>query len=461
MRLNGHNLPENQDQWEEMHKNRAPQVSWEQDRDHILPGYIEEWSKSRPNGGAVVGVTGDGTNDAPALKAADVGLSMGITGTKVAQEASDIVILDDKFSSIVNSIRWGRSVYDGIRKFLQFQLTVNIVALTIAFVGAVAGFGQPLNAVMMLWVNLIMDTFGALALSTEEPGALLLKRKPYKRSASLVSRVMWRNIMVMSLYQLAILFVLLFEGAQLFRVVTNGTCVSFNIVDNSDLWSVTTGAQYTNSSAQSLGPSVSCKDFRSYCANNDYFCYHSNHQYAANGVATDITFHFDTLQGYYANCFTCRQHDYTHGTIIFNAFIFCQIFNEYVSRKFDEVNMFEGIRSSPLFLLVSIFSIGCQIFLVQLGGDYMKTAPLNWMQWLITVALGAMTLPIGALMRFIPVTEDPQSFFDANEQQEDEQDKLLRVKLRVKHQYLIENETSDTTISPVDSPVATRCVAIV
>ena len=97
-----------------------------------------------------MGVTGDGTNDAPALRVADVGLSMGICGTEAAKEASDIVILDDNFSSIVKAVLWGRTVYDNIRKFLQFQLTVNIVALVITFICAVSAVPPPLNAVMML-----------------------------------------------------------------------------------------------------------------------------------------------------------------------------------------------------------------------------------------------------------------------------------------------------------------------
>ena len=106
------------------------------------------------------------------------------------------MILDDNFKSIVKAVVWGRSVFDNIRKFLQFQLTVNVVALTVTFISAVFGFDPPLNAVMMLWVNLIMDTMGALALGTEPPSPSLLNRRPYKRDASLISNVMWRNILV-------------------------------------------------------------------------------------------------------------------------------------------------------------------------------------------------------------------------------------------------------------------------
>ncbi|KAB1227470.1 putative calcium-transporting ATPase 13, plasma membrane-type [Morella rubra] len=168
--------------------------------------------------GHVVAVTGDGTNDAPALKEADIGLAMGIQGTEVAKESSDIVILDDNFTSVVTVLRWGRCVYNNIQKFLQFQLTVNVAALVINLVAAISSGKVPLTAVQLLWVNLIMDTLGALALATEKPTNELMEKPPIGRSEPLITRIMWRNLIAQALYQVIILLVLQFKGISIFGV---------------------------------------------------------------------------------------------------------------------------------------------------------------------------------------------------------------------------------------------------
>ncbi|OWM71614.1 putative calcium-transporting ATPase 13, plasma membrane-type [Punica granatum] len=268
--------------------------------------------------GHVVAVTGDGTNDAPALKEADIGLSMGIQGTEVAKESSDIIILDDNFGSVATVLRWGRCVYNNIQKFIQFQLTVNVAALVVNFIAAVSSGDVPLTAVQLLWVNLIMDTLGALALATERPTRELMEKPPVGRTAPLITNIMWRNIAAQAAYQMAVLLTLQFRGESIFNV--------------------------------------------------------------SNEV---------------------------NRTLIFNAFVLCQVFNEFNARKLEKKNVFEGIHRNKLFVGIIFITIVLQAVMVEFLKRFADTERLTWGQWGVCISIGAVSWPIGFIVKFIPVPETP------------------------------------------------------
>ena len=346
----------------------------------------------------IVAVTGDGTNDAPALSKSNVGFSM-FDGTDIAKEASDIVILDNNFSSLVIAIIYGRNIYDNIRKFLQFQLTVNFCACLLVFICACIGNETPLTTIQMLWINLIMDSLGSLALATEPPYQELLLREPTRKDESIINGKMWKHIIIQSLVQLILLIMLYLYAPKFIKEDDVVRLAENRIIEH--CFEVFPGG---NDIVENIIYGTSTK----WETNNNNFKINLNENDCGEYAK-------------YSNLYEAYEHyikfnaGTAHMTIVFNVFVIYTLFNQFNCRVIDDsLNIFVRISSNFFFPVITLCELILQIILIEFGRDAFKCTErgLTLIQWLIVIGFSAVTFVLSFIIKFIPLDKCIQRMLD-------------------------------------------------
>ena len=347
-------------------------------------------------------------------------------GTDIAKEASDIIIMDNNFTSIVVAIIYGRSIYENIRKFLQFQLTVNFGACILVFLCACIGNESPLESIQMLWVNMIMDSLGSLALATEPPYDQLLERAPTNRKESIINGRMWKHISIQSLFELSVLLMLYLIAP------------TFIPEDKDDILK---SMEELQTCFGTLPGNVN------FDKDNAYILYGNKDKWSEDIKIINETiclqFSSDSkiIQGNLHEAYdkyTSLYGSTTHMTFIFNTFVMYSLFNQVNCRMIDDsLNTFKRISKGLMFILVTLFELAIQIVLVEYGNKVFHCVQggLSLKQWGYSIAFASVTFVVNFITKLIPLEKliDPWTKPKQNEEDSEKFKQRITVSEMVSH----------------------------